>query len=99
MHLTCSAFANHKTVAISAIQFSGKDKIKDLLLATGSVFVLTVNVLNFLPRYVVDDFWIDIVVNGIAVPYFSVVFGVGKNFVDLFIGNILALFCSYAASL
>ena len=63
------------------------------------MLIFRVNILHFLPRYIVYDFGIDIIVNRIAVTDFAVVFGVGKDFVYLFVGDIVSLFCPYAASL
>ncbi len=56
--------------------------------------IFRVNILNFLPRYVVDDFGINIIVNRIAVTDFAVVFGVGKDFIYLFVGDIQSFFSS-----
>lgn len=63
------------------------------------MLIFCVNVLHFLPRYVINDFWIDIIVNRIAVTDFAVIFGVCKDFVYFFVGDIVSFFRPYAASL
>ena len=86
----CSAYSNHQTLAISADKFSRKDKFKDFFLPAGSVFVPVVNVLYFLPYNVINDFRIDIVINGITVFYLAVVFGVLEHFIDCFFCQIFS---------
>ena len=86
----CSAYSDHQTLAISTDQFSRKDKIKDFFLPAGSVFIAVVNVLYFLPYNIVNDFGIDVVINGIAVFYLSVVFCILKHFIDCFFCQIFS---------
>ena len=85
----CSAYSDHQTLAISADKFSGKDKIKDFFLPAGSVFVPVVNVLYFLPYNVINDFRIDIVINGITVFYLAIVFCVLEHLLNFSIKYLL----------